>query len=425
MGIQTVAVYSQADRDALHVSMADESVCIGGPTVQESYLNITAILTAAVCTGAQAIHPGYGLLSENTHFAQLCSECNISFIGPTAAAIELLGDKEQARATMQKAGVPVVPGCGLITSLKQALHEAKRIGFPLLIKARAGGGGRGIRLVEKLDDLKSAYVAASREATAAFGDGACYMEKYLCPVKHIEMQILCDNHGTVLCLGERDCSVQRKKQKLIEESPSPVVDTAMRSKMAKAATAAARAVGYQNAGTIEFLVDKNNRFYFMEMNTRLQVEHPVTEMVTGMDLVAWQIRIAAGLKLPYRPKDIKVNGHSIECRINAEDPRRGYLPCCGRVEFLHQPGGPGVRFDTALYTGYSVPPYYDSLLGKLIVHAATREEALRRMQSALSELVVEGLPNTGEILMDILDDEVFREGSYTTDFITTRGFHAE
>ena len=429
MGIATVAVYSEADKNALHVNLADESVCIGGPRVQDSYLNIPALLSAAVSSGAQAIHPGYGLLSENARFARLCEECNIVFIGPSAHQIELLGDKEQARQTMAQAGVPIIPGSGLITSFKEAVKEAKRIGFPLLIKARAGGGGRGIRRVNRIEELKSAFIAASNEAQAAFGDGGCYMEKFLFPVKHIEMQILCDRTGHVVCLGERECSVQRKNQKLIEESPSPAVSEITRAKMIKAATAAAKAVKYQNVGTIEFLMDTEGKFYFMEMNTRLQVEHPVTEMVTGLDLVVWQIRTAAGVALPFRQKDICLTGHSIECRINAEDPNRDFAPCCGRIELLHIPGGNGVRFDTALYQDYFIPPYYDSLLGKLIVHGSSREEAIRKMQAALGEMVIEGVTNTGELHTEILSKESFVNGTYTTDFMLskefTRGSHAE
>lgn len=417
MGISTVAIYSQADCDALHVSLADEAVCIGGPRVQESYLNIAAILSAAVTTGAQAIHPGYGLLSENARFARLCEECGITFIGPTAEMIDGLGNKEQARKTMQGAGVPVIPGAEHIDSFKEAIKQAKKIGFPLLIKATAGGGGRGIRLVESLDKLKNGWSAACSEAQAAFGDGTCYMEKYLKPVKHIEMQILCDNFGNVVCLGERECSVQRKNQKLLEESPSPAVSEVLRAKMMKAAAAAAKAVNYRNAGTIEFLLDSSGKFYFMEMNTRLQVEHPVTEMISGIDIVAWQIRIAAGLPLDFRQKDIRLNGHAIECRINAEDPARDFNPCCGKISLYHVPGGNGVRFDTALYQDYVIPPYYDSMLGKLIVWAPNRHTAIRKMQAALSELVVDGVQNTAELQADILADERFVEGDYTTDFM--------
>ncbi|MCH3971963.1 MAG: acetyl-CoA carboxylase biotin carboxylase subunit [Oscillospiraceae bacterium] len=420
MGIATVAVFSEADRDALHVSLADESVCIGPAKVQDSYLNMPAILSAAVKTGAQAIHPGYGLLSENAKFAELCEECHIQFIGPNAKLIAELGDKDEAKRTMRTAGVPVVPGSGLIQSDKEALTEARKIGFPLLVKARAGGGGRGIRLVNGEEELLPALHASSQEAASAFGDGACYLEKYLDPVKHIEMQILCDNYDNVLCLGERECSIQRKHQKLLEESPAVCVTSQLREKMMAAATKAAKAVHYRSLGTIEFLVDNDLNFYFMEMNTRLQVEHPVTEMVTGMDLVKWQIRVASGTKLPFVQDDVRLRGHAIECRINAEDPDNGFTPSCGKISLLHIPGGPWVRFDTALYQDYTVPPFYDSLLGKLIVHAQTREEAIRKMQAALAELVIEGVSHTAGLQMDILADPSFCDGTYHTDFMEKR-----
>ena len=422
MGIATVAVFSEADREALHVSLADESICIGPPPVKDSYLNMTAILSAAVATGAQAIHPGYGLLSENARFAQLCEQCHITFIGPWAQIISKMGDKDEARRTMVAAGVPVVPGCDLVPDAQTALREAKRIGFPLLIKARAGGGGRGIRLVEREEEVENAFLAASSEAASAFGDGACYMEKFLRPVKHIEMQVIADQQGNVVCLGERECSVQRKNQKLIEESPSPVVDEKTRRQMIDVSTKAAKAVGYQGVGTIEFLYDREGNFYFMEMNTRLQVEHPVTEMVTGIDLVKWQIRVAAGQPLGFSQEDIRLEGCAIECRINAENPSQGFRPSCGRVSLLHIPGGPWVRFDTALYQDYFVPPYYDSMIGKLIVHAKTREEAIRKMQAALCELVIEGLDHNAEFQMDVLEDEEFRNGTYTTNLMEKRGW---
>ncbi len=421
MGIATVAVFSEADRDALHVSLADESVCIGPAKVQDSYLNMPAIISAAVKTGAQAIHPGYGLLSENARFAKLCEECHISFIGPNAELISKLGDKDEAKRTMRAAGVPVVPGSGLIESEDSAAAAADRIGFPLLVKARAGGGGRGIRLVNSKEELIPAFRASSQEADSAFGDGACYLEKYLEPVKHIEMQILCDDYDNVLCLGERDCSVQRKHQKLLEESPATCVTPQLREKMMEASQKAAKAVHYRSLGTIEYLVDNSGNFYFMEMNTRLQVEHPVTEMVTGMDLVKWQIRVAAGTELPFAQDNIHLLGHAIECRINAEDPDNNFTPSCGKINLLHIPGGPWVRFDTALYQDYSVPPFYDSLLGKLIVHAPTREEAIRKMQAALAELVIEGVSHTAELQMDILSDPAFLDGSYHTDFMEKRG----
>lgn len=421
MGVATVAIFSEADRDALHVSMADESICVGGPAVQDSYLNIPAILSAAVGTEAQAIHPGYGLLSENARFAHLCAECNITFIGPNENLITLLGNKEQARQTMQEAGVPIIPGAGLVASPRAAYKEAKRIGLPLLIKARAGGGGRGIRRVDDLKDIPTAFAAASKEAKGAFGDGNCYMEKLMCDVKHVEMQLICDDFGNVVCLGERECSVQRKNQKLLEESPSPSVTPEIRRRMIRKAVLAARSVGYRSVGTIEFLLDKTGQFYFMEMNTRLQVEHPVTEMVTGVDIVKWQIRVAAGQKLDFTQQDIDIRGHAIECRINAEDPEQNFTPSCGKIDLLHIPGGNGVRFDTMLFQDYVVPPYYDSLLGKLIVHATTRDEAIRKMQVALCELVVGGVKTTTDLQMDILEDEDFVEGDYTTDFMAKRG----
>lgn len=421
MGISTVAVYSEADREALHVSLADEAICIGGPQVKDSYLNMTAILSAAVATGAQAIHPGYGLLSENAKFAKLCESCHIVFIGPSAEIINKMGDKDEARRTMKAAGVPVVPGCDVIEDVKEAHKKADEIGYPLLCKARAGGGGRGIRLVNHTDEFENAFQTASNEAISAFGDGAVYLEKFLSPVKHIEMQIICDDHGNVVCLGERDCSVQRKNQKLIEESPSPVVTEDIRAKMVEVSTKAAKAVGYRGVGTIEFLFDRDNHYYFMEMNTRLQVEHPVTEMVTGIDLVKWQIRVASGLPLSFTQKDIKIEGAAIECRINAEDPNNNFCPSCGRITLLHVPGGPWVRFDTALYQDYFVPPFYDSMMGKLIVYAKTREEAIRKMQAALCELVIEGVEHNSELQMDILSDEEFKSGRYYTNFMSKRG----
>lgn len=421
MGILTVAIFSEADRDALHVSLADESYCIGGSAVKESYLNMSAILSVAVVSGAQAIHPGYGLLSENAKFAALCEQCNITFIGPSAEIIIKMGDKDEAKRTMIAAGVPVIPGCEIMSSMAEAHREADRIGYPLLIKARAGGGGRGIRRVNESAEFEHAYQTASSEAQSAFGDGEVYLEKFLSPVKHIEMQILCDNYGNVVCLGERDCSMQRKNQKMIEESPSPVMTSEIRQKMMEVSTKAAKAVGYRGAGTIEFLYDQEGHFYFMEMNTRLQVEHPVTEMVTGIDLVKWQIRIAAGMPLNFSQSDIRLEGHAIECRINAENPLADFRPSCGKITLLHIPGGPWVRFDTAIYQDYVIPPFYDSMIGKLIVHAKTREEAIRKMQAALCELVIEGIEHNSEFQMELLADEAFINGSYTTDFLAKRG----
>ena len=421
MGIATVAVFSEADAPALFVSMADESICIGGPRAADSYLNMEAILSAAIATGAEAIHPGYGLLSENPKFVALCEQCGIAFIGPTSELIAKMGDKDEARRTMKAAGVPVIPGSDVIEDVDEAERCAEEIGFPVIIKARAGGGGRGIRIVKERAEFRGAFLAASSEAASAFGDGACYLEKYLRPVKHIEMQVLCDNYGGVVCLGERECSVQRKNQKLIEESPSPAISAETRAAMTLASTRAAKATGYRGVGTIEYLYTGEGDFYFMEMNTRLQVEHPVTEMVTGVDLVQWQIRVAAGVKLPFAQEDIRISGAAIECRINAEDPGRGFAPCCGTVELLHIPGGPWVRFDTAIYQDYFIPPFYDSMIGKLIVHAQNREQAIRKMKMALSELVIEGVTHNADFQAQLLDNPAFVDGSYTSGLLDELG----
>lgn len=420
MGVSTVSVFSEADRGALHVSLADESVCIGPAPAAQSYLNMESVLSAAAVTGAQAIHPGYGLLSENPRFARLCQQCRIKFIGPSAQVITRMGDKDEARRTMKAAGVPVVPGSDVIENEEMLLSEAQRIGFPLLIKARSGGGGRGIRRVDGPEELVRAYQAAASEAQSAFGDGKVYLEKLLENVKHIEVQLLCDQHGHVLTLGERECSMQRRNQKLIEESPSPAVSPALREEMLAAAARAARAVDYEGVGTVEFLLTQDGHFYFMEMNTRLQVEHPVTEMVTGIDLVKWQIRVAAGIELPYTQQDVHLNGHAIECRINAENPQDNFRPSCGKITLLHVPGGPWVRFDTALYQDYVVPPFYDSMIGKLIVHAPTRPEAIRKMRAALCEMVIEGVEHTGWMQADLTGEPAFEDGSYTTSFLNGR-----
>ncbi|MDD2269656.1 MAG: acetyl-CoA carboxylase biotin carboxylase subunit [Eubacteriales bacterium] len=421
MGIATVAVFSEADRDAMHVTLADESFCIGSAKAKDSYLNMGAILTVATSVKAEAIHPGYGLLSENAKFSALCEQCGIVFIGARSDVIKQMGDKNAARITMKNAGVPVIPGSEIIADIAQAEEQAAKIGFPLMLKASAGGGGKGIRVVMAQTELASAFASASSEATAAFGDGRLYIEKYLKPVKHIEMQLICDNHGNVVCLGERDCSVQRKNQKLIEETPSVAVTPELREKLTAAATKAAKAVGYNGVGTVEFLLDRHGNFFFCEMNTRLQVEHPVTEMVTGIDLVKWQIRVAAGIPLDFTQESVKINGHSIECRINAEDPKNAFRPCAGEIRFLHVPGGPWIRFDTAIYLGYVVPPFYDSMLGKLIVYAATREEALRKMQASLCELVVEGIETNIDYLINIVSSDEFTKGTYTTDFLKNGG----
>ncbi len=413
MGISTVAVYSEADEESIHVALADEAICVGKASPKDSYLNMENIISAALVTGAQAIHPGYGFLAENAGFARLCKKFGLVFIGPDAKVIEKMGDKDAARKLMVQAGVPVVPGSDLIENLQQARQEARRIGFPLLIKASAGGGGKGIRLVKDESQLEHAFLMAAEEAKNAFGNGSVYMEKYLAPVKHIEIQLLSDEKGNTVCLGERECSIQRNNQKLLEEAPSSGLSAELRERMMEAAGRAAKAAGYTNAGTVEFLLDTDQNFYFMEMNTRLQVEHPITEEISGVDLVKWQIRIASGVLLDMKQEDIRLKGAAIECRINA---RSG-----GTVTFLHVPGGPGVRFETALYQGYQVPPFYDSLIGKLVVHGQNREEAIRKMQSALCELVVEGVANNIEEQLEILDDPDFRKGEYFTDFIQRKG----
>jgi acetyl-CoA carboxylase biotin carboxylase subunit len=415
MGVQTVAVYSTADADALHATLADEAYCIGGPRPQESYLNQDAIITVALESGATAVHPGYGFLSESADFARACRDCGLVFIGPSPEVIERMGDKDAARRTARDAGVPIVEGCDLLSGPEQATAEATRIGCPVLIKARAGGGGRGIRKVEAPEDAAAAYLAAKSEAEAAFGDGECYMERFVHPAHHVEAQILADAQGHVVSLGERECSVQRHNQKLLEESPAPCASDEVCEHMASAACDLARAVGYVGVGTIEYLYADDGTFSFMEMNTRLQVEHPVTEFVSDIDLVKWQIRVAAGVELPFSQEDVRLAGHALECRINAETPE--FMPSCGEVTTLHVPNGPWVRWDSALYQGYVVPPYYDSMLGKLIVRAATREEAIRKMRSALGELTIEGVDNNSELQLDILANPEFLSGSYHTDLM--------
>jgi acetyl-CoA carboxylase biotin carboxylase subunit len=413
MGISTVAVYSTADKEALHVALADQSVCIGEPAPADSYLNAERIISAALITGAQAIHPGYGFLSESPRFAELCRKNNIDFIGPSPEVISLMGDKDRARRIMKEAGIPVIPGTDILKSTEAAQKAAAELGYPVLIKARSGGGGKGIRIVSGPEEMENAFHTAAAEALAAFGDGAVYLEKQIKPAKHIEVQILADETGNTVCLAERECSIQKGNQKLVEESPSPAVDDRLRDRMTRAAVKAAKTVGYCNAGTIEFLLDKDNNFYFMEMNVRLQVEHGITEQITGIDIVKWQIRIAAGVPLSFTQKDVTIAGSSIECRINAA--------AVGKVSFLHVPGGPRVRFDSALWTGYQVPPYYDSLLGKLIVHASSREEAIRKMHAALCELVIDGVPNNIDEQLSIVSDRRFLSGDYNTDFMKERG----
>ena len=417
MGIRTVAVYSEADAQALHVNLADESYCIGPALLKDSYQNMTAIIDVAIATGCQAIHPGYGLLSENPRFAELCEKCNIKFIGPHYSVIAKMGDKDEARRTMKKAGVPVVPGLDEITDIAAAKKFAGEIGYPVIVKASAGGGGRGIRIVWKEEDFENAVHTASSEAQSAFGNGKVYLEKYLTDVKHVEMQIVADNQGNIVCLGERDCSMQRKNQKLIEESPCVTLRPEVREEMMRCAVLAAKTVNYTSLGTIEFLLDKDNHFYFMEMNTRLQVEHPVTEYVTGIDIVKWQIRIAAGIEFIYKQEDIRFRGCAIECRINSEDVRNNFRPSCGQIKFMHIPGGPWVRFDTAIYQDYVIPPYYDSMIGKLIVYARERTEAIRKMQAALCELVIDGVHTNAELSSDILAQPEFKDGTYCTNFL--------
>ncbi len=417
MGVRTVAVYSPADAEALHVRLADEAYCIGGSRLAESYLNEDAVLTCAVKSGAKAIHPGYGFFSENAGFVRECEKCGLAFIGPSADVISRMGDKDAARRTAKVAGVPVVPGCDLLKSPEEAEREARRIGCPVLIKARSGGGGRGIRKVERVEDAARAFTEAHTEAEVVFGDGECYMEKFVSPAHHVEVQIMADKFGNVYSLGERECSVQRRNQKLIEESPAPCLEGRddVRERMHRAARDLARAVGYEGAGTIEFLYSDDGQFYFMEMNTRLQVEHPVTEFVTDTDLVKWQLRVAAGQPLPFSQEDVPMRGHAMECRINAETPE--FLPSCGTVTMLHVPGGPRVRFDSALFPGASVPPYYDSMLAKLIVCAPTRDGAIRKMRSALGELVIEGVEENSDLQLRILSNEEFLSGNYHTNLM--------
>jgi len=418
LGITTVAVHSTIDRNALHVQLADESVCIGEPPSSKSYLNIPNLIAAALTRNATAIHPGYGFLAENARFAEICADHQIHFIGPTPAAIRAMGDKSTAKETMQKAGVPVVPGSdGLLADETTAYRIARDIGFPVMLKATAGGGGRGMRLVHHEGELSKLFQAAKGESEAAFGNSGVYLEKFIERPRHIEFQILADQYGNVVHLGERDCSIQRRHQKLLEESPSPVLDPHLRQRMGKAAVKAAQSINYVGAGTVEFLLDAHGNFYFMEMNTRIQVEHPVTEMVTGLDLIAEQIRIAQGEKLSLRQKDVEIRGHAIECRINAEDPDHDFRPQPGRISGYLPPGGPGVRMDSHVYTDYEIPPYYDSLIGKLIVWAPTREAAIKRMKRALRECAITGVKTTISFHQKILETPAFLEGDVYTNFI--------
>ncbi|MBE9143165.1 acetyl-CoA carboxylase biotin carboxylase subunit [Planktothrix mougeotii] len=418
MGIATVAVHSTVDRHALHVQLADEAVCIGEPSSSKSYLNIPNIIAAALTRNATALHPGYGFLAENARFAEICADHEIAFIGPTPDAIRSMGDKSTAKETMQRVGVPTVPGSdGLLTDEKEALVLAKKIGFPVIIKATAGGGGRGMRLVKQEEDLPKLFAAAQGEAEAAFGNPGVYLEKFIERPRHIEIQILADNYGNVIYLGERDCSIQRRHQKLLEEAPSPVMTPKLRHKMGMAAVKAAKSINYTGAGTVEFLVDQSGNFYFMEMNTRIQVEHPVTEMITGLDLIAEQIRIAQGEKLSLTQDKVQLRGHSIECRINAEDPDHNFRPHPGRISGYLPPGGNGVRIDSHVYTDYEIPPYYDSLIGKLIVWGPDRPTAILRMKRALREFAITGVPTTIGFHQRILETPEFLRGEIYTNFV--------
>ena len=417
LGVRSVAVHSEADTDALHVRLADEHLCIGPADPSLSYRNIPNILSAADITASEAIHPGYGFLAENAHFAEVCESIGIKYIGPTSENIATMGDKSKARELMIRQGVPVLPGSeGEIASEQEATAVAAKIGYPVIIKASAGGGGRGMRVVNKEDELAHAFQAARAEAAAAFGDQGVYMERYFFEPRHIEVQILADERGRTISLGERDCSIQRRYQKLIEETPSPAVDDRLRRELGRVAVEAAQAIRYRNAGTVEFLLDKDRRFFFMEMNTRIQVEHPITEEVTGIDLIKEQIKIAAGMSLSWKQQDVKVNGHSIECRINAECPDK-FTPCPGRIARFHAPGGPGIRIDTAIETGSEISSHYDSLIAKLIAHGGTREEALVRMRRALEECVIEGVKTTLPLHRRIFDDPDFQKGRFSTSFL--------
>ena len=420
MGIKTVAVFSEPDREALHTQLADEAVCIGSAKVGDSYLDMNNIISAAVEKQAQAIHPGFGFLSENSMFAGVCKDCNIKFIGPKGSVIDALGNKANARQMMINAGVPVIPGSdGILADVEQAYEMADKLGYPVIVKASAGGGGKGIRIVRKKEELKEAFLSAQSETKAAFGDDSIYMEKLIEGARHVEVQILGDSYGNVIHLGERDCSLQRKNQKVLEETPCEVLSESTRAKICDSAVRAAKAAGYENAGTIEFLYDEDyDKYYFMEMNTRVQVEHPITEMVTGVDIVKEQIRIAAGEKLLYTQDDIKISGHAIECRINAENPSRNFAPCPGTIDYLLMPsGGLGLRVDSAIYQGYEIPPYYDSMLAKVIVHGRDRDEAIAKMKRALYEFIIEGVDTNIEYQNKILNNKQFEKCQYNTSFL--------
>lgn len=419
MGIKTVAVFSEPDREALHTQLADEAVCIGPARATDSYINMTNIISAAVETKAQAIHPGFGFLSENSTFAAMCKECNIKFIGPEASVIDALGNKANAREMMIRAGVPVIPGSdGVIKDIEEAYAVADKLGYPVMVKASAGGGGKGIRIVRRKEDLETAFESAKSETKAAFGDDQMYMEKVIEHARHIEVQILGDRFGNVIHLGERDCSLQRRNQKVLEEAPSPALSQETREKMCHSAVLAAKAAGYESAGTIEFLYDRSGAYYFMEMNTRIQVEHPITEMITGVDIMKEQIRIAAGEPLSYQQSDIHIQGHAIECRINAENPAKGFAPCPGLIDYLMLPsGGLGVRVDTAVYEGYEIPPYYDSMIAKVIAYGKDREEAIAKMNRALYEFIIQGIDTNIAFQNEILNHPDYQRGEFDTTFL--------
>ena len=418
MNIKTVAIYSEADKEALHTRLADEAICIGPAPSNKSYLNIRSIIEAAYVTGSDSIHPGFGFLSENAQFAKICEESNIKFIGPSSKVIDLLGNKSNAKNMMKEAGVPVIQGSeGSIKGLKDAFKLTENIGYPVILKAAAGGGGKGIRIANNKEELETNYNIVKQEAKVSFNDDEIYIEKFVQNPRHVEIQILADEHGNVVHLGERDCSIQRKHQKIIEETPSTAIDEKLRNKMGNAAVKAAKAAGYTSCGTVEFLVDKDKNFYFMEMNTRIQVEHPITEAITGIDIVKEQIRIAAGESLKFKQKDITFKGHSIECRINAENPSKNFMPCPGTITGLHLPGGNGIRIDTAIYEGYKIPPNYDSMIVKIITHGINRNEAIAKMKRALEELVIEGVDTNRDFLFEIIKNPDFIRGNFDTSFI--------
>ena len=426
LGLKSVAVYSTADKSSLHTKFADEAVCIGPPQSSESYLSIPSIISAGEITNSDAIHPGYGFLAENADFSKICSDNNFAFIGPKPDIINAMGDKSEAKKTMKSAGVPVIPGSeGIVSDSNEARRIASEIGYPVMLKASAGGGGRGMRLVHNDSEIENAFSTASSEARSAFNNGDMYIEKFVENPRHIEIQILADAYGNVASLGERECSIQRRYQKLVEESPSPAVDEDLRKKMGEAAIAGAKAFGYIGVGTVEFLLDKNKDFYFMEMNTRIQVEHPITEMVTGADLIKWQIRTHSGDKFPDYLYNMKLRGHSIECRINAEDPDKNFTPSAIPISSFHMPGGKGVRVDSHVYAGYEIPPYYDSLLGKLIVHSPDRKSAINRMERALEETIIEGPKTTIPFHQAIMKDEKFRSGNFDTNFLKTFNYNED